>query len=183
MQSLYGSDIFADYERVGHELFRDSKRFQNRFIVADLFEEDANISALAKTEGSWDIISIIMFLHMYDWETQIWACKRILKLLSPKQGSMVIGAQTGSTQPGEQVVKPPLVAEGEQKSIYRQSKETFEEMWRVVGREEGVELRVEVVYDDQADREKRAEEERTGGKKKFFSGVEQRRLFFTVEIV
>lgn len=134
LQSLYGSDIFPDYERAGHKLFCDADRFANRFIAADFFEEDADKSALVKTEGSWDFINIIMVLHIYDWATQIRACKRILKLLSRKPGSIVIGALAGSTQPGEQVVKPPLVPEGELMIVYRQSKETFVEMWRVVER-------------------------------------------------
>ena len=181
VQSLYGSDIFPDYEHAGHQLFRDGDRFTDRFIAADIFEEDVEKSGLVKTEGSWDFINIIMFLHIYDWPTQIQACKRILKLLSRKPGSMVIGAQTGSTQPGEQVVKPPLVAEGEYRTIYRHSDETFVEMWRLVGKEAGIDLKVDVVYDDQEDRERRAKEEEMGEKGKFFLGAEQRRLFFTVE--
>lgn len=183
MRSLYGSDVFADYERVGHELFRDGDRFQDRFIAADLFEEDADKSALVSTEGSWDVISIVMFLHIYDWETQIWACKRILKLLARKPGSMVVGALAGSTLPGEQVVKPPLVPEGQEKTIYRQSRETFVEMWSVVEKEEGVNLKVEVVYDDLEDRERRARESEGAEKKKNYFGAEQRRLYFTVEVI
>lgn len=97
VQSVYGSDIFSDYERVSHELFRDADTFKGRFISADIFDEDIN-NALVKTEGTWDVINIVMFLHIFDWATQIRACKRIIKLLSRKSGSMVIGAQTGSTR-------------------------------------------------------------------------------------
>lgn len=182
IESLYGCDVFPDYERVSHELFHDADTFKDRFIDADLFDEDIN-SSLVKTEGTWDVITIIMFLHIFDWATQIRACKRILKLLSHKPGSMVIGAQTGSTQPGEQVIKPPFVAEGEQRSIFRQSVESFTEMWKIVEQDEGVRLKVEVVYDDQEERERRTKEEEAQRKKKFFSGLEQRRLFFTVEVV
>lgn len=181
-QSLYGLDIFPEYECVGHELFRDADTFQNHFIAADIFDEAVD-SKLAKTEGTWDVICIIMFLHIYDWDTQVRTCKRILKLLSRKPGSMVIGAQTGSTEAGEQVLKPPFAAEGERKTIYRQSMETFTEMWRIVERDEGVGLKVNVVYDEQNDRDMRAKEEESGEKKKFFSGPQQRRLFFTVEVL
>ena len=182
VQSVYGSDIFSDYEGVSHELFRDADTFKGRFISADIFDEDIN-NALVKTEGTWDVINIVMFLHIFDWATQIRACKRILKLLSRKSGSMVIGAQTGSTKPGEQVLKPPFVAEGEHRSVFRHNAETFTEMWKIVEQDEGVRLKVEVVYDDQEEREKRRKEEEAEGKKKFFSGLEQRRLFFTVEVV
>ena len=182
LQILYGSDIFAEYEGIGHELFRDVNTFQNRFITADLFDEAVD-SALVETQGTWDVINIIMFLHMYSWDDQVRACKRILQLLSRKPGSMVIGAQTGSIEPGEQVVKPPFVAEGEHKTIYRHSTDTFTRMWKIVARDEGVELKVDVEYDDQTDRDRRAREETTGEKKKFFVGPEQRRLFFTVEVL
>ena len=181
MEFLYGSDVFPDYERVGQELFHDAYTFKGRFISADLFADDANC-ALVKTEGTWDVVSIIMFLHIFDWATQIRACKRIIKLLARKPGSMVIGAQTGSTQPGEQIIKPPFVAEGEHKSVFRHSVETFTEMWKIVEQDEGIRLKVDVVYDDQEERETRIKEEALG-KKKFFSGLDQTRLFFTVEVV
>ncbi|MCJ1347442.1 hypothetical protein MMC31_005667, partial [Peltigera leucophlebia] len=171
VQSLYGSDIAPEYERIGHQLFRDGDRFTGRFIVADFFEEDPEKSGLAKTEGSWDVINIMLILHLFDLPTQIQACRRILKLLSRKPGSMVIGEQTGSTEPREHVLKPPFAAEGEYKTIYQQSDETFIEMWRVVGREAGRELKIEVVYDDQEHRDR------------YFSGPEQRLLLFTVEVV
>lgn len=182
MQSVYGSDIYSDYERIGHKLFHDADTFKDRFIGADIFDEDKN-NALVKTEGTWDVISIVMFLHIFDWTTQIRACKRILKLLSRRPGSVVIGAQTGSTKPGEQVLKPPFVAEGEHKSVFRQSAETFTEMWKIVEQDEGVRLEVEVVYDDQEERERRMKEEEAEGRKRFFSGLEQRRLSFKVQVV
>lgn len=181
-QNLFGCDIFPQFEHVGHELFRDREIFQAHFITADLFDTTSE-SALTKSKGTWDVISIVMFLHVFDWDTQVLACKRILQLLSRKPGSMIIGAQTGSTEPEEHVLKPPFVAEGEHKTVYRQSQDTFTDMWKTVGRDEDVELRIQVEYDEHQDRELRAKEEDAGGKNKFFSGQHQRRLFFTVEIV
>ena len=178
---LYGSDYFAENEDVGHQLFRDVDRFQGRFIAGDIFDESPE-SALEKTSGSWDVVSINMFLHMFDWPTQLRACKRILKLLMNKKGSIVIGAQTGSIYARDFHVKPPIVAEGEEKTLFRQNLETFQQMWETVGADEGVQLKIEVEYDDQQEREVRAREEQEGGKQKFFSGSEERRLFFTVTI-
>ena len=140
LQAVYGADLFADYERVGHALFRDANTFENRFIAGDLFDEDAS-SASRRTEGTWDVISVTMFLHVFDWDLQVRACKCILRMLSKKPGSLVIGAQTGSVKLGELVLKLPLVAEGERKTVFRQSSETFKQMWEVVGREEDVRLK------------------------------------------
>ena len=179
---LYGSDVLPHYERVGQELFHDADNFKGRFISADLFADDAD-DALVKTEGTWDFVSTVSLLHLFDWATQIRACKRIIKLLARKPGSMVIGAQSGSIQPGEQTLKPPFVAEGEHKSIFRQSVETFAEMWKIVEQDEGIRLKVDVVYGDKVEWETREKEEDAMGKKNYFSEPEQRRLFFTVEMV
>lgn len=182
--SLWGCDYFAEYEAAGHSLFRDADRFPNRFIAADIFDE-SDQSTLQQTVGTWDVITIAMFLHIWDWDTQVRACKRILALLKTDgvKGSMIIGSQTGNTEPGEVRLKPPMVAQGEEKTVYRQSVETFARMWEKAGNDEGVELKVWVTYDEGAARERRAEERKEGGPKKFFMGPTQRRLFFTVHVV
>ena len=181
-ESLFGADLFEEYEAVGHQLFRDRDRFQNRYITADLFD-DATDGLLAKTGGTWDIVNIIMFLHIWDRETQLAASKRILKLLCPKPGSMIVGAQTGSTQAGELVLKPPYVAEGEERSIYRHSLDTFEQMWREVEKDAGVNLDVKVTYDAQEARDAIAKEEERGERSFFFKqSSDQRKLFFTIEL-
>ena len=183
LEALWGSDYFAQYKAAGHELFCDADRFQNRFITADLLDESSD-NELTKTAGTWNVISVVMFLHVYDWDTQVRSCKRILELLSRDKGSVVLGATTNSTQAGELVVKAPLMVQGEERTIYRQSRETFTRMWEEVGRDERSELKVEVMYDEQADRDRRAREEQDVGKSRYFSsGSTQRRLFFTVTIV
>ena len=185
VESLYGSDKIPDYERLGQELFHDADKFKGRFISADLFADDAD-SALVKSRGSWDVVSIVSFLHIFDWETQIRACKRVIKLLAPKPGSMVIGSQSGSTQPEEKFTEPSFVTEGAHKSVFRQSVETFRKMWKIVEQDEGILLKVDVIYGDEKEwkaRKKEEEEEESPGKKKYFSEPETRALFFTVEIV
>ena len=95
---------------------------------------------------------------------------------------MVIGVQTGATDAGEVVLKPPFVTEGEEGNVFRQNIDTFTRMWEEVGKEEGIQFDTQVVYDDQADRERRAREQ-AGAKEKFFTGATERRLYFTVTIV
>ena len=181
LQALWGSDHFEQYEVAGQEFFHDKDRFQNRFIAADLLDESPD-SGLVQTEGTWDIINIVMLLHMYDWNKQVQCCRQILKLLSKNKGSMVIGVQTGATDAGEVVLKPPFVAEGEEGAVFRQNIDTFTRMWEEVGKEEGIQFDTQVVYDDPADRERRAKEQ-AGAKEKFFTGATERRLYFTVTIV
>ncbi|KAL6714990.1 hypothetical protein ACLMJK_007250 [Lecanora helva] len=177
---LCGADLFPEYEDAGHRLFKDGDRFRGRFFVADLLDDSPD-SPLNQSAGSWDFVNVIMFLHIWDWDGQVKACKRILKLLSRKPGSKIIGAMTGSTQPGELVLKPPVVAEGEKKSIYRHDLETFKEMWRDVERDENIQLDVQVVYGDQKVRDVLSEEEERGERAFFFKqDSSQRRLFFTI---
>ena len=179
VHAVWGSDYFADFEAAGHALFRDADTFRNRFIAADLLDESRD-SRLVATEGTWDVISINMFLHVFDWDMQVRACKRILKLLSNNKGSMTMGVQTGSTEAGEFVLKPPNVLE--ETKVYRQSMETFRKMWEEVGRDAGVDLKVEVEYEDEGDRERRKNNEQEEGKGLLLSGSTER-LFFTVTLV
>ena len=183
VENLYGADLFAEYESIGHQLFRDGDRFQDRYIVADLFDDSAD-GLLAKSQGTWDVVNIIMFLHIWDYNTQKAASKRVLKLLRPSAGSMIIGAQTGSTEPGELVLRPPYVAEGEERSVYRHNLQTFADMWKAVGDEEGIKVNVKVEYDDQESRDRVAKEEQSGERIFFFKqSPEQRQLFFTIELL
>lgn len=175
IDSLFGSDIFPAYESVGQALFKDGETFKNRFIAGDLFDPSPE-SVLTQTGGTWDVIVIIMFLHVFNWEDQVKACGRILDLLSTKPGSTLIGAQTATTKPGEQILFPPFVKSGEHKSVFRQSRETFVQMWEGVGKDKGIPLKVWAEYEaaqPKGDGEKKDE--------KFFTGDEQRRLFFVVE--
>ncbi len=81
---------------------------------------------------------------------------------------MIVGAQTGSTQPGELQLTPPYVVKGEEKSIYRQDLESFKKMGREVERDEGVQLDVHVVYGDQKVRDVLSEEEESGERSLLF---------------
>lgn len=129
-----------------------------------------------KTQGSWDVIVAIMFLHMFDRTDQVTSCGRMLDLLSSKPGSMIIGAQTATVKPGEQVVVPPFMQPGEHKTVYRQSRETLTQSWESVGQAKGVELRIWTEYE--AIEPNGAGE---GKEEKYFTGNEERRLFFLVE--
>ena len=53
ISALYGSDVFAAFEGVGHALFRDLDRFTpDHFIVGDIFKADDHTSSLGRTAGS-----------------------------------------------------------------------------------------------------------------------------------
>ena len=182
-EALYGTDLFPEYEAIGHGFFRDEDRFKDRFITGDLFDESPD-SALGKTKGTWDIVSIVMFLHIWDWDTQVAACKRILKLLKPGKGGLIVGAQTGSTAAKSIELKPPYTAPGEERKIFRHNLESFRKMWEAVQEGEGVSLKLEVSYDSRQERDKLVKEQETGERNFFFPPSDAEvKLFFTVEVL
>ncbi len=183
--SLYCSDVFAEYENVDHALFRDASVFtEGHFIAADLLDADSTGNQLESTEGTWDVIAISMFLHIWDLKTQGEACKRILKLLKRREGSLVIGSQTGNEQPHESPLKPPFIAEGKERSLYRHYLDSFRRMWMDVGDEVGMRLDVQVDYAKQeGTHELVGEGAVEKGKQKFFMGAQERRLVFVVKVL
>lgn len=185
---LYGSDLLPEFEGAGHTLFKDADRFTPRhFIIGDIFDNNPETSLLAKTAGTWSVVSIVMFLHLFSMEESEIACAQIIKLLRPDPGSFVIGAQTGTVNPGEFAVPPPLVDLGVHKVVWRHSRESMIEMWERVGEKLGVKLKVWADYDLDEINEREAEEaakEQNGNRpNRFFVGRDQRRIFFLVERV
>ncbi|KAK9252145.1 hypothetical protein V1507DRAFT_475290 [Lipomyces tetrasporus] len=98
---LYGSDILPAFESAGHALVKDADRFTlEHFIVGDIFDTDPETSPLAKTAGTWSVVNIVMFLHLFNLAKSEVFCAQILKLPRPEPGSFVIGAQTGTLNAG-----------------------------------------------------------------------------------
>ncbi|CAG8955049.1 hypothetical protein HYFRA_00007063 [Hymenoscyphus fraxineus] len=184
INSLYGADLVPGFEAAAYKLFRDSDRFgPSNFITSNIFSENID-DGLVKTRGTWDIIHATMFLHIWSLEDQEKACENILKLLSEKPGSMVIGTQTGSVKPSEFTLRPPLCEPGEHKVVYRHSKDTMSDMWTRAGNKLGVKIEVRTDYDEEerAAREKGRLEKgpEWEAKQRFFTGEDERRVFFTI---
>jgi hypothetical protein len=126
-------------------LFRDEEKMKGYFITADIFNPSLG-SELGKTKGTWDAINACMFLHQFSLEEQIHISKNILKLVKNEKGSIIIGAQSASTLPGEEGISAPFLKEGVVKKVWRHSKERFREIWESIMESEGVELMVWVEY-------------------------------------
>jgi hypothetical protein len=185
LSSLHGADVLPKFEAAGHALFKDSDRFDSsHFITGDIFSDDDD---LAKTRGTWDIIHIAMFLHVFSFKDQEVASRNILRLLKSTEGSLVFGTQTGTMDPGELALKPPLCEPGERKTIYRHSKDTMKDMWEKAAKAVGFEVKVWTEYDEE-EAEQRAKGIREKGEgwekqERFFTGDRERRIFFKVERV
>lgn len=145
---LYASDLFAEYEDLSYELWRDRDTFpQHHFLADDVLTENdrfMNGNLMMKLgPGQTDIIVINMFLHLFDYSNQLKVATRILRLLSHRPGSIILGAQAGVVNPVEQPLKPPFdkTEDGQKRTIYRHSPASFAKMWEDAGRASGVPLR------------------------------------------
>jgi hypothetical protein len=185
LSSLYGADLFPAFERAGYALFRDQERFHSsHFITGDIFSDTDD---LARLRGSWDMIHIAMFLHVFSLKSQEKACENMLRLLKNAPHSTIFGTQTGTLDAEELVLQPPMCEPGEHKTIFRHNKETMKEMWEKVAKSAGIKVQVWTEYDEK-DAVERAEGRKKKGEEwekseRFFTGDKQRRILFRVEIV
>lgn len=124
-----------------------------------------------------------MFLHQFELPTQKKIAARLLRLLRPVSGSMILANNTGQLEATEILLKPPLCVAGEVKTIYRHSRETIQAMWESVIDNFGTPKdlwKVSCQYDE-VQAKKREEERERLGEISYFEGDRQRMIFLTVE--
>lgn len=185
VSSLYGADVIEGFRDAGYSLFNDRDRLDaSHFITGDIFSDS---DALAKSRGTWDIVHIAMFLHVFSLPDQEAASRNIMRLIKATPGSSIVGTQTGSLDAGDFELKPPFCEPGEHKVIYRHSKSTLKTLFEQAAKAIGVEVAVWTEYDE-AEAKERAEGRTQKGEEwekteRFFAGNRERRIFFRVEIV
>lgn len=125
--NMYATDIVPDFWEIGYDLFRDRDTLKAQFIKADVLEEESGLDAL---DGSADLVYAGSLLHLFGWEKQIQACKRIARM--SKLDTMVLGCQIGRAC-GEEVE----TKWGGGSTMYDHNADSFRELWRQVGEETG----------------------------------------------
>jgi SAM-dependent methyltransferase len=122
---LYGADLRPEFFALGYSLFRDSSTLKTTFLAADIFDPSSPLKGL---EGKVNIMYCGSFLHLFNYEQQVNVCKRIVEILRPKRGSVVLGKQAGSAVSGERVHRT-----NEAQSMFRHNEESFRKMWSEIG--------------------------------------------------
>lgn len=136
---LYGLEQQAEFVDLGYDFFGDRDSFGATFVVADLMDRaDARVRAL---EGSFGVVQFGMVLHIWDLEGQTRACERVVELLRPEKGVMVVGQSVGDVGGTEAPGRGG-------KMIFKQNVETFEKMWEEVGRRTGTKWEVRARLDE-----------------------------------
>jgi ubiquinone/menaquinone biosynthesis C-methylase UbiE len=119
-------------------MFLDKDTNGVQFLTADIFDPD---SSLKQLDGQMNIVYIGLFLHLFDWEGQRKALERIVRLLKPEKGVLVLGQQVGS------LVACDVKFEGE-KNVIRHDLASFEKLWKEVGERTGTEWVIQAKLDE-----------------------------------
>lgn len=166
-----GHDLFLDADALPLSDGSDApQNAKSTFLAADFLDE-SDASPLRAWEGGVDIVHASMFLHCFGLPDQVRACKRIVALLRPQPGSMLVGrsggVSLGASGAREEEVKGPLSQVA--RTHYLHDVDSFQEMWERVGRETGTRWEVKVVEEEIDD---------AGGR--YFAGGDHRWLRFEV---
>jgi hypothetical protein len=87
--NLYGSDLQQDFLKLGHDLFLDRSILpDSQLLAADIL--DKNSALFTRLLGKLNIVYISLFLHVFDWETQVTVLENVLDLLSASPGSLIV---------------------------------------------------------------------------------------------
>jgi hypothetical protein len=168
-ENLYASDVCLDFWNLGYELFLDKDKLKATFIPGDVFDPE---SALKQLDGKVDILHAASFFHLFGYEQQVEVAKRVVKLLRPVPGSLILGRQVGSAKPGV-MVRPQSG-----RTMFRHDERTWTEMWEKVGEELGVKFEVDAKLEEMKEPSLEREEKRG---KELQDGT--RRLRFVVRLL
>jgi SAM-dependent methyltransferase len=129
-ENMYGSDLKKEFWDIGYDLFLDKESLSTKFIAADVFDTD---SGLKELDGRLDLVHTASFFHLFDWDGQVKAAKRVVELLRAEPEVMIFGRQGGMPQAG---ALPNL-------DSYWHNSESWAKLWKQVGEETGTEWKVE----------------------------------------
>lgn len=133
-ENIYATDIKKDFWDFGYDMFLDKTTLKTTFIEADIFDSSSELHHL---DGKVDIVWASSFFHLFDWDGQIKAAKRIVQMMKPAPGSFICGRQGGKADPGSFVhVKKELTS-------YWHNEESWAKLWKQVGEETGTEWKVD----------------------------------------
>jgi SAM-dependent methyltransferase len=171
---LFGVDKLGQFEELSFNFFRDNNNFANVFTEADILSQDKD-NALLQTIGTWDIVTSSMFLHAFDWQTQVAIVKKMMTLAKGK-GSWMIGMLAGDIK--SQEVPIPAVLEGMKVTRFIHNEQSLRRLFEEA--QVGMSMKLKVEVDIQEDEKSVYTKELQSG---FFTTEKARLFFYFVEIV
>lgn len=142
---LHGTDLSPDFLSLGYDLFRDRETLTCQFFAADVLADDGQ-TELNQLRGRVDVVHAASFFHLFSLETQRVAATKVLALLRPGKGAMIVGRQGGDLNSREFEHENGKKEEGKDepmKKLFWHNSETWRDMWEGVARESGREIEVQ----------------------------------------
>ncbi|KAF7529939.1 hypothetical protein G7054_g9695 [Neopestalotiopsis clavispora] len=141
---LFGTDVEPRFMDVGYELFNDRKKLRSMFVAGDIFAEGDSPTAdpLRLLDGKMTVVHAASFFHLFGWEDQVRAAKRVVRLMKPRdKDCFIFGRQVGCEDPSAQL-------DG---TRFLHNAESWQRMWDVVGVDTGTRWRTEfdIIPDDE----------------------------------
>ncbi|KAG6997778.1 methyltransferase adrK [Physcia stellaris] len=138
--NLYGADLRPEYTDLGYELFKDRDRIKAKFFSGDIFSDWARDEgkAFAKLRGNVDIIHAASLFHLFPLEDEKRLAHRLITLLRPVPGSLILGRQAGNVVAGDMASRSDS-----SRMAFRHNEDSWRELWQGVGRESGTRWKVE----------------------------------------
>ncbi|KAF2237268.1 hypothetical protein EV356DRAFT_30716 [Viridothelium virens] len=145
-KNCIGVDLESGYFDLAYKLFDDGPdsrgnlksmppngyQFRARFQAADVLNDHAKI--WSELKESMDIVHTGSFFHLFDAAKQKRAVSRVVELLNPKKGTMVVGLNLGTTS--KEPCKIPVVSEIEPALCH--SPQSWRQFWQEAIREAGL---------------------------------------------
>ena len=92
-ENLYGVELDERFIDLGYSLFLNREKLWSSFLVANVLEEHSDLDRL---DGKVDVVYASQFFHLFGWDNQVTIGKRMVRLLKPQSGSLIVGYQVGT---------------------------------------------------------------------------------------
>jgi SAM-dependent methyltransferase len=121
-ERMWALDRQAHLWGLGYELFRDHSRMRATFIHADFLQGSVEDQRFDLLRGQVDLVLASQFLHLFDWNGQLVACKKIVDLSKP--GTMLVGFQQGRKR-ARAYIRPWGI-------MFYHNRDSFLQLWELV---------------------------------------------------
>ncbi|CAF9913778.1 MAG: hypothetical protein ALECFALPRED_001367 [Alectoria fallacina] len=99
-ENILGADLRPEFIDLGYDLFCDRDTLKSKFLIGDVFDQ-TTCSAFRELDGKINIVYAASFFHLFNWEDQLGMTERVVRLLTPVEGSLILGRQMGNVNSGE----------------------------------------------------------------------------------
>ncbi|KAI1655994.1 hypothetical protein F4813DRAFT_381826 [Daldinia decipiens] len=146
---LNGTDLEPRFLDAGYDLFKDRDKLNATFVAGDMLSQngqtDEGDERLKAFDDNINIIHATSFFHLFSWENQVRAARRMVRFLDADDPDvMIFGRQVGTTTPGDREG-----AGGSKKFLHNAV--SWQELWDEVGKATGTAWRTEVDEIEESD--------------------------------